>query len=66
MKKNDIVEIQNCSFGGKIINEGKAKLISKVDRASSGGWSMWNVEFLKEEGSTYERWVDDKGIVLKV
>jgi hypothetical protein len=54
VKAGDVVKIHNCTFSGKPIIEGKAKLIRKVN----GG--IWMVEFLDTPGKEFKRFVDEE------
>ena len=45
-KKGDIVEIENRTMGGKLVNEGKAELIKFISK--HGEQESWKVRFLDD------------------
>ena len=56
LNEGDIVEVYNFTPSGKKFMEGKAKLVEF--NYSSDGRENWEVEFVKEPGEAYSRWVD--------
>ncbi len=56
LNKGDLVTVFNFKLSGEKFDEGKAKLVEF--NCSSGGRENWQVEFVKEPGELYSRWID--------
>lgn len=57
LNEGDLVTVFNYKLSGQKFEEGKAKLVEYLN-SGGGGREYWLVEFVKEPGETYPRWVD--------
>jgi len=57
-KIGDIVTIKNSTPSGKVVDEGKAKLLKPMTPAGLNSGQLWEVHFLKDPlGENYMRWL---------
>lgn len=57
-KKGDIVIVYNRTCSGRLVAEGKAKLLRLIQRNPWPDEDLWEVEFENDEyGAKFQRWI---------